>query len=90
MVQARDDDDDAYYVIACRDLGAHIDGFSAVVAHTLVVGASKVRLLRSLFISICLGILWNELYFYILILAMGLVVYEFILVLFDVYCCVMV
>ena len=26
----------------CRDLGAHIDGFSAVVAHTLVVGANKV------------------------------------------------
>ena len=25
-----------------RDLGAHIDGFIAVVAHTLVVGASQV------------------------------------------------
>jgi len=29
-------------VFGCRDLGAHIDGFSAVVAHTIVVGASKV------------------------------------------------
>ena len=26
-----------------RDLGAHIDGFSAVVAHTVVIGASKVH-----------------------------------------------
>jgi methionine aminopeptidase len=26
-----------------RDLGAQIDGFIAVVAHTLVVGASEVR-----------------------------------------------
>ena len=24
----------------CRDLGAHVDGFVAVVAHTVVVGAS--------------------------------------------------
>jgi len=29
-------------VFAFRDLGAHIDGFSAVVAHTVVIGASKV------------------------------------------------
>jgi len=29
-------------LVGCRDLGAHIDGFSAVVAHTLVAGASKV------------------------------------------------
>jgi len=29
-------------VVYCSDLGAHIDGFSAVVAHTLVIGASKV------------------------------------------------
>lgn len=25
-----------------RDLGAHIDGFIAVVAHTLIIGASDV------------------------------------------------
>lgn len=24
----------------CRDLGAHIDGFIAVVAHTIIVGAT--------------------------------------------------
>lgn len=30
------------YLVSSRDLGAHIDGFIAVVAHTLVVGASKV------------------------------------------------
>ena len=28
--------------IRFRDLGAHIDGFIAVVAHTFVIGASKV------------------------------------------------
>lgn len=27
-------------MIFCRDLGAHIDGFIAVVAHTIIVGAS--------------------------------------------------
>lgn len=32
-----------------RDLGAHIDGFSAVVAHTVVIGASKVLFSLSLF-----------------------------------------
>lgn len=25
----------------CRDLGAHVDGFIAVVAHTVVLGASE-------------------------------------------------
>ena len=29
--------------IICRDLGAHIDGYIAVVAHTTVVGASAVN-----------------------------------------------
>jgi len=27
----------------CSDLGAHVDGFIAVAAHTLVIGASKVN-----------------------------------------------
>lgn len=27
-------------ISSCRDLGAHIDGFIAVVAHTIIVGAS--------------------------------------------------
>jgi hypothetical protein len=31
-----------YECFTYSDLGAHIDGFAAVVAHTLVVGASKV------------------------------------------------
>ena len=30
------------HMLYFRDLGAHIDGFIAVVAHTFVVGASKV------------------------------------------------
>ena len=32
-----------YSLLYFSDLGAHIDGFIAVVAHTLVIGASKVR-----------------------------------------------
>ena len=39
------------FTVACyiffffsRDLGVHIDGFIAVVGHTIVVGASKVSL----------------------------------------------
>lgn len=31
-------------VSLCRDLGVHVDGFIANVAHSFVVGASKVRI----------------------------------------------
>lgn len=34
------------YVIYFRDLGAQIDGFIAVAAHTVVVGASTVGIER--------------------------------------------
>lgn len=30
-------------LVSCRDLGVHIDGFIANVAHSFVVGASKVK-----------------------------------------------
>lgn len=30
------------YILIFRDLGAHIDGFIAVVAHTVVVGGGEV------------------------------------------------
>lgn len=30
-------------LVLCRDLGVHVDGFIANVAHSFVVGASKVR-----------------------------------------------
>ena len=29
--------------VSTRDLGVHIDGYIAVVGHTIVVGASKVK-----------------------------------------------
>lgn len=29
------------FFVAARDLGAHLDGFPAVVAHTLIVGSSS-------------------------------------------------
>lgn len=33
-----------FLLILCRDLGVHVDGFIANVAHSFVVGASKVRM----------------------------------------------
>ena len=36
-----------------RDLGVHIDGFIAVVGHTVVVGASKVCVARTLLLLLC-------------------------------------
>lgn len=32
----------SFCLILCRDLGVHVDGFIANVAHSFVVGASKV------------------------------------------------
>ena len=29
--------------VSTRDLGVHVDGYIAVVGHTIVVGASKVK-----------------------------------------------
>lgn len=31
----------SHYIYTCSDLGAHIDGFIAVVAHTIVVGSTS-------------------------------------------------
>ena len=31
------------FLVSSRDLGVHIDGYIAVVGHTIVVGASKVK-----------------------------------------------
>lgn len=47
----------SFLLILCRDLGVHVDGFIANVAHSFVVGASKVRttsffLLSSAFVSV--------------------------------------
>ena len=35
-------------VLVCRELAVHVDGFIAAVAHTTVVGCSKVRILKTL------------------------------------------
>lgn len=36
------------FLPSCRDLGVHIDGFIANVAHSFVVGASKVKAVAEL------------------------------------------
>ena len=38
----------AVTLTCCSDLGAHVDGFIAVVAHTFVVGASEVKVVVKL------------------------------------------
>ena len=45
-------------MIGCSDLGAHIDGFSAVVAHTLVIGASKVCPFLLFVLCFCLDVVY--------------------------------
>lgn len=41
------------HIFFFRDLGVHIDGFIAVVGHTIVVGASKVCMARMLLLWLC-------------------------------------
>ena len=51
----------AYQSYGCffRDLGIHIDGYVAVIGHTLVVGASKV-LISAIFWSVRLYVSYSK------------------------------
>lgn len=51
------------FVCFYRDLGVHIDGYIAVVGHTIVVGASKVKfefLILNLYINLLVSYVQAE------------------------------
>lgn len=40
------------FLTFCRDLGVHIDGFISNVAHSFVVGASKVKAIVEMYVCV--------------------------------------
>lgn len=49
---------DVLVFVSCRDLGAHIDGFIAVAAHTIVVGASSDKKVTGKKADVILAAYW--------------------------------